>query len=245
MVFQAAAAVFAATRLLRLGLARNQPALLLFLSLSAISNFALSPFPLGSPRYFWSYLALQSIADLVLIAVVRELFSTAVSGYPGIRTAGRWILYGAVTLSVVVCLVVTVVSWGKGADGRGNLFYFLVVHRGIQLGLALSIVFQFFFLSRYPLDLHRNTLISGYLFTAVFLIDAAYTLVGTLSPHLFSRPVGMAETVLIGFCFLSWAALLSREEAVARKIRFKTAEDLELLRQLESLNQTLSRVGRR
>jgi hypothetical protein len=241
----AAAAAIAAVRLVTTGLAKRQPMVLSFLIVTALSSFVLSLFALGSNYYYWWYLGAQTFTDLIAIAVVRELFSTAVAEYPGIETAGKWIMYGAVSVSAVASLGLTAALWGGGSQGRGHLFYILVLHRSLQLSLAVVIISLLVFLSHYPLELRRNIYISSYFFSGVFLIDAAATLVATLSRRLFSWQVDMGEVALAGICFITWAFMLHREEPAPRTIAIRTPADVEMLQHLADLNRTLSRVARR
>jgi hypothetical protein len=247
---QAITAVIAAGRVLRLGLAKQQSSVLAFLSVTAIGLFVLSFFGLASEYYYWGYYVVQTAIDLSAVFVVRQLFSSAVKDYPGIGTAGRWMIYGAVSVSAITSLTLTAALWGTGPNGKGHLFYMLILHRSLQFSLAIVIVSILLFISHYPIELRRNIYISGYIFSAIFLLDAADTLVATLSPKLFSWKADMAEVVLLSVCFLTWAVLLGREELVPKTIRFRLHKDDvnkgdELLRQLESLNRTLSKVGRR
>jgi len=159
-------------------------------------------------------------------------------------------IYGAVSASAITSLALTAALWGTGPDGKGHLFYMLILHRSLQFSLAIVIVSILLFISHFPIELRRNIYISGYIFSAIFLLDATDTLVATLSAKLFWWQADMAETALLGFCFIAWAVLLRREEIVPRTVRFRVHKDDvhkgdELLRQLESLNRTLSRVGRR
>src|ERR1700712_1693286 len=135
---QAAAAGSPAARLLRLRLATRQAAVLFFLLVTAIGCAGLSFFPLNSSAYFWAYLLSQGVSDVVAIAVVRELFSTIVAGYPGIQTAARWVLNGAIAVSVTASLIIIIPMWGAAPDSS-HLFYVLELHRSIVFSLAVII----------------------------------------------------------------------------------------------------------
>ena len=103
---QAATAAIAAARLLSLRLTKRQPLLLTFFIATAVGNIGLGFLPLKSDAYFWAYLICQSISDLLAIGVVRELFSTISIDYPGIQTAARWVLNGAIAVSALASLIV-------------------------------------------------------------------------------------------------------------------------------------------
>jgi hypothetical protein len=241
---QAAAAAIAAARLLSLRLAKRQPLLLAFFAATAVCNFGLGFVPIKSGAYFYGYLICQSILDLLAIGVVRELFSTISADYPGIQTAAKWVLNGAIAVSAIASLIVFLPMRGPAANSH-RLFYVLQLHRSIVFCLAVIIISLLIFLSHYPLRLQRNTYTLSYIFSAIVLIDAADALIATMSPLMFSRRVDLASVIAVGICLITWALLMRSEVPLTRSVAFRTAEEDELLQQLEHLNRTLSRVARR
>jgi hypothetical protein len=243
---EAAAATAAAARLIWLGSARREPALTLFLCYVAVASAALSSAPPRSLFYFWTFVVSTALNWVLSVYAVREMFALALDEYPGIRTAGRWAMYTAVGIAVTAASAVTTVFWRGGANGRSGIFYVLVLNRSILFTLAVVVLAIVFFLSRYPLHLHRNTYISCFLFAAAFLAEACVQLIDTLQPHLFSRYLDVLGALFSAACFSFWAVLLRRERTPASsRITFESPDEGELLRQLESLNQLLSRAGRR
>jgi hypothetical protein len=241
---QATVACLAAGRLLRVGLANRQPALLTFVLVTALELFALASFPSGSVAYFWIYLVSLVLNWIVAVYVVREMFALALVDYPGIRTVGRWAVYAATGISITVSLAVTKLFWK--VQGRHGLFYFEVVNRSVLFTLAAIIVSILVLLSRYPLNLRRNTYVSTSFFGAVFLSEAAEMLVDSLSPVLNSVWVDRFQVVFAALCFAGWALMLRPETVGAPAIvSYENPADQELLQQLESFNTLLARVGRR
>lgn len=245
MVLHAVAAALAAARMLQLGLAKRQTAVLCFLLVTATSNAVLASTSLVSKTYFWSYLTIQPLTILVEGCVVRELFALTMSSWPGIRAAAVRMLYGAITASISASLLLTAVFWGGGAHGRSNLFYILLIERAAQFGLAAVVISLLLFLSHYPLQLPRNIYVSSYFFGLVFLVEAADSLIATISPHLFSAQADVAALIVMCVLLTGWAAMLRGHDPVRNQVRFEYSADRELLLQLESLNRTLSGVGRR
>jgi hypothetical protein len=244
---QAAAAAIAASRLLGSGAARNQRATFLFLVITTISCFVLSLFDLGSRSYFFWYLGCLAVTDLVAAGAVAEIFSLSVADYPGIRTVGRWCIYSALGISIAASSAISVVLWNSGPH-KGTwfvLYLVLNIHRAVQIALTAAVLSLLFLLSRYPLELSGNLHVSGFLFSAALLVDAADALVATFSPRLFSWWADMASVLLQASCYICWAWLIRREPAPPRRITFRTSQDSELIQQLENLNRTLSGVGRR
>ncbi|MGD1070755.1 MAG: hypothetical protein ABSB15_11495 [Bryobacteraceae bacterium] len=244
---QAAAASIVAARLLVLGLAKRQPALLTFLLSTALIFFSLASLPPASAVYFWIYIVSLAVSWAVSLYVVREMFALALDGYPGIRTAGRWAMYGATGISVAASLAVTTAFWNGGARGRSRLLFYLeVVDRSVVFTLAAIVVAILLFLSRYPLHLHRNTYVSTAFFSAVFLSEAVEMMVDSLSPRLFSGWVDRTQILFAAACFVGWAAMLRPEASDApARVSFENPADRELLQQLESFNTLLARVGRK
>lgn len=119
---QATVACVAAGRLLRLGLAKRQPALLTFVLATALELFALASFPTASAAYFWIYLVSLVLNWLVSVYVVREMFTLALVDYPGIRTVALWAVYAATGTSITASLAFTFL-WNGNPHGREGLFY--------------------------------------------------------------------------------------------------------------------------
>jgi hypothetical protein len=243
---EAAAACMAAARLFFLGLAERQSALLIYLVVAALAAFALGTLPPASPAYFWLFIAYVVVNWVVSIYAVREMFALALDRYPGIRTVGRWAMYGATGLSVAASLAITPVFWNGGRHGESHLFYVQVVNRSVVFSLAVIVAAILVFLARYPLHLHRNTYVSTSCFSAVFLSEAAVMLVDNLSPHLYSAQADRLQTLFVAACFTGWALMLRPETEAATVSRtIENPAEKELLQRLESFNSLLARAGRR
>ena len=243
MDVHAAASAAAASRLVYLGMAKRQPALLAFLLVSTFGNVVLSFLGLKTASYFLAYMVFQTVQLATEIAVVRELFEITMGTYPGIRTSARWVLHGTLAIVAVGAILLTTLFWGEVGSSH-YLYYMLVLSRSVQFGLAAVIISFLVFLSRYPLNLHRNIYVSSNFFGALFLIEAADDLIDSISPRLFSASVDTATVFLSTLLCLGWAAILRSPASEPVTVIFDSAADRELLRQLESLNNTLSRVGR-
>ena len=245
IVLQATAAALSAARLLYLGIYKKHPALLSYLILNSAGLCFLGIFPTASIQYFWGFVAFQTATVVIEFAVVRELFGVSMRDYPNIRAASRLMLYGAVTVSIVVTSVLNATFWNGGPHGRSNIFYVLKIDQSIKISLTVVIISLLLFLSHYPLNLSRNLYMSSYFFSAVFLMDAATRLLDSMAPHLFSNSSDVADQILSTVLFLGWAVMLRRDSTVP-VVRIPDGPREEaLLLQLQSINQTLSRAGRR
>jgi hypothetical protein len=100
-------------------------------------------------------------------------------------------------------------------------------------------------LSRYPLELTRNTCVSGAFFSALFLSDAARLFIDSMNSRLYVLAVDWGQGIFAFFCLLTWTVLVQPEAPKPAKIKFSTPADDHLLEQLASLNQLLGRTVRR
>lgn len=246
-LIEAVAAAAVVVRLIYLSLATRYPALLGYLALLAMIGFGLGLLHTVSAVYFWTYIVLEALECVFSVFAVRELLALTFNDYPGIRTVGRWAMYSGVAFALSISLLVTGFFWNGGPDGRSaDLFYFEVFQRSIVFSLAFVIVTILLFLSKYPLHLNRNTLVSSAFFSVLFLSEASQLLVDSLAPKLYNVYVDWSGTVFVSICLIGWAAMLRPEtERAPERIPFSTPREDYLLQQLDALNQMMTRSVRR
>lgn len=242
---EAAAAGIAAARLASLGLAKTFPALLAYLILDVVSS---SVFGSLSPRaliYFWVYIAFLILEDILSVLAIRELVSLIFDRYPGIRSLGRWTIYGGIALAASTSLAAARLLSSTYPHKKWGLYYLQFAHRSIVFSLAIAIVAMLFVLSKYPLNLGRNTYVCSGFFSAIFLSDAFRAAIDSLMPHFFNDYVDWTEACIISACMLGWAVMLRPEPAPVRHVSFPTPVEERLLEQLDALNQLMTRTARR
>jgi hypothetical protein len=247
-LIHAAAAAVAAARLVHLDFAKRFPALLAYLAFEAVMNLGYGLLDWTSAIYFWSYIILEPLWCVFSIIAVRELLALTFSDYPGIRTIGRWVMYAGVALALGISLFLTGFFWNGRAMVRADahLYYVEVSQRSIVFSLAFVIVTILLFLSKYPLHLSRNTLVSSSFFSVMFLSEAARLLIDSLALKLQIPYVDWTATVFISICLVGWAAMLRPEPGRAQaRVAFSTPREDHLLQQLNSLNQLMTRSARR
>lgn len=246
IVSEAAAAAFAAVRLLQFRLARKFPFLLSFLATYTIFGLTLSILTRRSPAYLWVYLIAGPFEWITASLAVYEMFSLIFRDFPGLRTAGRWALYAAIGISLIAFLLVAGTSSPKGTVNSQRLYYELIVDRSIHFSLAAIVLVLILFLSRYPLHLDRNTYVASGVFGAVFLAQSAVRLIDTLSLRLVSDFADYPEVAFTALGFLGWGILLrAPKPVILPRVHTNKPREIELLHQLESLNDILSRSARR
>jgi hypothetical protein len=201
----------------------------------------------SSKSYFWTYVAIGPFENIFSILVVRELLTMMFHNYPGIRTVVRWAMYLGIVLSTGASVALTRFFWNTGAGHRTKwgLLYFEVAQRSIVFSLAVVIVAILFVLSKYPLHLGRNTYFSCAFFSALFLSDAVRLLIDGMTRALYTDFVDWTASAFIALCLGSWALLLRPEPVPVKRIAFSTPQEDHLLRQLDSLNQLMSRAAKR
>ncbi len=247
-LFLTASAAAAVVRLWFLDLAIQFPILVSYLILMAGIDFGFGLLDQRSALYFWCYIVLEPVKCLLGVFAVRELFSLVFYDYPGIRQIGRWAMYAGVFLAVSVSLLLTGFFWEGAASGRAHshLFYFELSQRSIVFSLAVVIITILVSLSRYPLHLSRNILVSNAFFSVIFLSEAARLLVDSLATRLNNRHVDWTENIFVAVCLLAWTILLRAEPRQSpAQIRFADPREDQLLKELNSLNQLMTRAARR
>ncbi len=156
---------------------------LCLLVVTALSNLFLALVPLASPEYFWGYVLAQPLSLIADIFVVLELFHSTMASYPGIQSAAMRILRYVIALSTLGSVALTAASWDRGIR-QSHTYYFLVANQAVQFGMAMLVIGLLLFLSRYPIRLPRNTYVSCYFFSAVFLVEAADNLLAAATGRL-------------------------------------------------------------
>lgn len=246
LICQAAAAAFAAARLLHFHLWRRFPFLYSYLVSKSIYDALLSVIADGSGIYLRIYLFGSTLFCLLGALAVYEMFSLIFRDYPGLRTAGRWALSGALVISLMAAAMMTGPPFPGETPLTQVLFYDISLDRSVHLSLAVVVIILMVFLSRYPLRLDRNVYVASSFFSATFVVQAIARLVDLTSPRLYTRYVDHPETVIAAICFLGWGIMLDRAmEPLPKRAPAEPGRETELLRQLESMNSILIRSVRR
>lgn len=247
LILQAAAAAFAVARLLQFRLTSRYIYLFSYLAATAIFDVGLSTLSRQSAAYYWTYVAAAPTVWLTASLAVYQMFALIFRDFPGLRTAGRWALNGALALAIIVATVILRAPLPHQSARTIALYYELVFDRSVHFGLAAIIIALILFLSRYPLHLDRNTYVASGFFSAVFLAESVTRLVDTLSPSLFTNAVDTPEIAFVALAFAGWGVMLQSHSTAHVPVRAPAnpGREAELLRQLDALNGVLTRSVRR
>jgi len=177
------------------------------------------------------------------IAAVREAIGLVLEEYPGLRTVGRWTMWGAVAVSTLASVVVVGTYW-RGPVVRTNLYYIEVATQCLVFGLAVVVASLLIFMSHYPLQLSRNRLVSSIAFGTIVLAEALTLFVDSTAERLNVPAVDMTLVVFSTICVAAWGTMLGPQEVVVKPKHSPTENDARLLQQLASIERALGRVGR-
>jgi len=113
------------------------------------------------------------------------------------------------------------------------------------VSLAAIIVVFLLFISRYPLELSRNTVFTSLFFSAIFLSEGIRLLLDSVTPLLYNGSVDYGQSLIVSACLIGWTLRLHQPvEPVRAKIRFTNPHEEHLLEQLNALNQLMTRSAR-
>lgn len=237
----AAAAVIARIASLRLG--SRFPYIMVWLAGSAAFSVAFSLQSSESGGYFWTYMASVPVLCVLDILAVRELTAVVFQDYPGITTVGRWAIYLGTAASASVSVLAAAIFRRSGPASSEHLFYAELLQRSVVFCLAVVILSVAWGLSRYPLNLGRNVIVSAVAFVALFLGAALQLLIDSFQTWLFNRSLDLLASGFTTVCLFAWTALLRREVPALPRPSVPLQADT-ALDELAHLNRLLARAAR-
>ncbi len=246
-IFAIAANLVAALRLYQLSLHVGYKFFFGFLIAQAVQSLLLFILTVGSPGYFWAYFVTAPLLWVFYFLVVREIYGLIFKRYRGINTVTRWSMYAAWVLSLVLS-VLSIVMTHSAAPGTSHLRYILTIERAVVFSLVLFLPLALYFLSHYPIELHRNAMVHSILYSIFFLADAAVHVINAVASPSVGHLANIALIPVTGMCFVAWSVLLTRKGEVrnVNLIRHPNpVNDARLLAELNAMNQTLLQVIRK
>jgi hypothetical protein len=193
-------------------------------------------------------MATQPVVWILYVFVVLELYALALRNHPGIASLSRWVLVGALVVSITVAAVSLLADLSRPAGRFPLLVYMGVVERGLAFSLVIFLVLITSFLMWTPVALPRNVVVHTMVYSAYFLATAAALLVRNVFGYELVARVSIGVFFSHNLCLLLWILLLNRrgEEApvVVRRIWRQSDEDL-ITRQLDAVNSFLLRSARK
>jgi len=241
-----AAATAWAVRLFRLHLVRVYPAVFGYVALqivSAILSLVIGP---ATAAYAWVYLIFAPLIWLVSGLMMKQLYASVFTHFPGVAYLGRWSIYGAAAVTAITSTLTIAVARRLFADQHTLLIVVEFAGHCVTFGLAAMAALLLFMISKYPLTLHRNVMINCLLFSGIFLGEAVGLLIHFFTQQRYTALVNVLTTLEAAACFTVWCFLLSPEgETRVFRIRRRYTLDDEhrLMKQLNAINSALLRLA--
>ncbi len=201
-----------------------------------------------SQDYAHIYVYSHWISYLLHILLVAEICRLILARHPGIYSLGKWAIY----LGVLISLMSTLLTLTPHVNPRlpqisRILPYYLAAGRSIDFALGIFLLLMLAFMSRFPFRLNRNVVIHvsvyTFFFFATWLGTFAHAWFGMENAELFN----LFLTIAACACLLAWLVLLSPDGEQVRSAfpTFTQERETRILEQLDALNATLMRTGRR
>jgi hypothetical protein len=199
----------------------------------------------GLYQKFWTVTA--PLFWLFYVLVAFELCGLILEKYKGLYTLGRWAMYLAMAVSVMVSVLSLLPHITPAMPQRTRVMgYVYAIERGVDFSLAIFILLILFFLTRYPVPLSRNVVVHAVVFSLFFLSNTFGLLLHSVFGLQLKNEVNMFLMGTSSACVVAWLVLLN---AKGEKVRVSTRhfgrrDEERILLQLDSLNDTLLRASR-
>lgn len=239
-----------ALKLWRIGLSKRYRALTAYLLSSCLISLCTLIFfrDFKSPAYKLYWEIYQPLTWVFSVWLILELYSLILEKHKGLATFGRWVQYAGFSLSTVISLLVMTAQVRAGAHGSNAIVaYYLAVERAVDCGMLVFLLIILFWLTQYPVPLSRNILVHSFVYSTLFFANSLGMFAQMFFGLQLRQSAGTVLTVMFALCILAWLVFLTPkgEEVRMRLLHFSADDEERVLAQLESLNRTLLRVGRR
>ena len=201
-----------------------------------------------SLTYFWLFLITSPICVVFYVLLVAELYRLILARYRGLDTVGRWAMYAATLVSVLVSIAALLPHFTPTMpQSSKHLGYEFALERGIDFSLVLFILLLLLFLSRFPISLSRNVAVHAAIFSVYFLTAALGLMLRALWGISLSAEVNLFLSCASLVCVAAWIFLLTPagEAARARVPLLGSGDEERILRELDAVNSALLRASRR
>ena len=240
------ASVLTAFRLWKFGLARRYPVLTVYMLYMAPYLAGPLLLDMKSMTYYRFWLASEPLLWLLEILLVSELCGAVLAHYQGLRSLGRWTIYGGMVVSTFISNLALRAHLQSALSERSRVLALMTgIGRGINLALVIFLLIVLFLASRFPVRLSRNVILNTAIFTMFFLANT----LGAILHTVFDRRLGLTADVglaaLSCLCMVAWLVFLTPSGEVVESHRLHLSENYEkhLLAQLDSLNRALLRTS--
>jgi hypothetical protein len=199
--------------------------------------------PLNGAVYRNSYVASQALIVCSYAFVVLELYSVVLRNLQGIASVARRYIKLTLAFAIVVSLVpLRIEKMPNTLTG-----YLFIFERPVLSSLVVFVLLISAFLVYYPVPLGRNVIVylAGY---AVFFLTAATVALLQNLGYFWNRQQGSITMSVFVICIVFWLFALSRQGEQKRVVvghQWNPGDDQRLMAQLEAINASLLRSGRK
>jgi hypothetical protein len=214
-----------------------------YLVLTALQGVVPWFFDLGSSLYVTIFIGFEALWLVVSALVVFDTYGAVLRGLPGLASVGRSFVRWALFISAVVSIAL--LRFEQFSSRR--LVEFLLVERVITTCLLVLVFAITAFLSYFPVELGRNTIVYTIGYAALFTAHAGGLLLLNSEGSVWVSRLNLLFPLIDCACLTLWAVMLTAE-GEKKRVRFghqwRREDEQKLLRQLESLNESLLRVAK-
>jgi hypothetical protein len=199
--------------------------------------------PLTSPIYRDSYVASQGLIICSYAFVILELYSVTLRNLEGIAGVARRYIKITLVFALLLSLLPLVVEKAPNTVTG----YFFIFERPILSSLIVFVLLIGGFLAYYPVPLGRNVMIYLTGYALYFLTVATTAFINNLG-YFWNHLKGTADMSVSVLCLLFWLVALNRQGENKRLVtgyHWKPGDEQRLLAQLEAINASLLRSGRK
>lgn len=211
----------------------------LFLAVDGIWPLIL---PQASDLYAYCWIVTEPALRIFCVFGVLELYRLVLERYKGLYSLGRWVMYGATLISVVISVLLLLPKITPAMQQSTRyLGYASSFNRGVDFMLTIFIFLTLLFLSQYPITLSRNLIVHACLYSTYFLSRGSYLLVRRAIWKNSTPTLDLVFSGIVAACTVAWFLLLTPkgEEVKAKRLRFSAEYEAQVLEKLEALNQVM------
>ena len=235
-------------RLWRVGLWKTYRFFFLYIFVDLVRTGVFACLEIGTNAYGWVFVAFLPV-DLICAALaILEIYGLVLRRYAGIGTMGRWAVTGGLVVSSLIAVVSLYPDMTNPAEQYPVLLYVFVFHRAVSSALLVFVLCITAFLVWFPVPLSRNVIVHALVFAVYFSGNALLLLIRNVAGNELTRLLSTINLGITTLCLFGWIALLTRETKAATLIfghRWRGEDSDRLVRQLDAINSTLLRTGRK
>jgi len=186
-------------------------------------------------------------AWILSILVIYELYARLLHDYPGIVTAGRWMLSAATVIAVVVSLLSSPIDWNVAIHKFPITYYYSYVQRAISTTQMLFMLAMTVFLRWFPIRLSRNIHVHTAILFLYCLVKFSISLLYNFSDASFTDAINLVDLIGSCLCFAGWILQFGPNgtDAPANQIKVDSEQEARILLKLRAINDTLVGAGKR